>query len=482
MPSAELLPSQLDAYFEAGADAGCPADQMSNLWAAQVILPPKQLAASAAARQCDHGNGPIEIGAGGARGGGKSFWLLAQMGADDCQRHAGLKCLLLRKVGKAALESLQDLTRRVFPLLPHTLSARGVLTFANGSRIVSGHFKSEKDIDAYLGLEYDCIGVEEATTLTGSKYRAIATCCRTSKPGWRPRIYSTTNPGGIGHAFYKRRFIEPWRDRVEASTRFIPFTVDDNPFVNEGYVANLNQLVGWQRRAWRFGDWDIAAGQFFSSYSEAHHTLHDNFDESRIVEWAMGLDYGFTHPTVAVLGGRDGDGHWYILDEHVRRGWLANQHASAIRAMLARHQKASMGNRGFREMVPLQLSDLKYIAAGNDVFAKESTGRSIAKDYEDEGIKLTPANDDRINGAGNILKLLGEPRENGAKPRIHFHRRCRCVVEQVREMQHDPNRPEDVLKVDVDEEGVGGDDAYDAFRYLVMTKRSAIVQRRLTGV
>jgi hypothetical protein len=37
-------------------------------------------------------------------------------------------------------------------------------------------------------------------------------------------------------------------------------------------------------------------------------------------------------------------------------------------------------------------------------------------------------------------------------------------------LRHDPNRPEDVLKVDGDEEGVGGDDAADCLRHLVATK------------
>ncbi len=95
-------------------------------------------------------------------GGGKSHWLLAQLGADDCQRMPGLKCLLLRKVGKANLEHFEDLRRRLFGKLAHEFSAfRGILTFSNGSRIIAGHFQNEKDIDAYLGLEYDCIGIEE---------------------------------------------------------------------------------------------------------------------------------------------------------------------------------------------------------------------------------------------------------------------------------------------------------------------------------
>lgn len=48
-------------------------------------------------------------------------------------------------------------------------------------------------------------------------------------------------------------------------------------------------------------------------------------------------------------------------------------------------------------------------------------------------------------------------------------------------MQHDPNRPEDVLKVADDEEGAGGDDAADCLRYLVATKNRTITQRRLRG-
>jgi hypothetical protein len=53
------------------------------------------------------------------------------------------------------------------------------------------------------------IGVEEATTLTQRKFLDISTCCRTSKPNWRPRIYTTTNPGGVGHTWYKKLFIDP---------------------------------------------------------------------------------------------------------------------------------------------------------------------------------------------------------------------------------------------------------------------------------
>ena len=101
--------------------AGCPLDQIINFLTAGVVLQTRQLAASAVARACDRADGPTAIAYGGARGGGKSFWLLAQMGADDCQRVAGLKCLLLRKVGKANLEHFEDLRRRLFSRLSHRI-------------------------------------------------------------------------------------------------------------------------------------------------------------------------------------------------------------------------------------------------------------------------------------------------------------------------------------------------------------------------
>lgn len=460
-----------------GWRAGCPRDQVKNFLRAGVVLQPRQLVASAAARLCDQPDGPTAIGYGGARGGGKSHWLLAQMGADDCQRVAGLKCLLLRKVGKANLEQFEDLRRRVFGKLKHDFSAfRGVLSFKNGSRIIAGHFQSEKDIDAYLGLEYDVIGVEEGTTLTSRKYQDISTCCRTSKPNWRPRMYSTTNPGGIGHAWYRTRFVLPMREGRELDTRFIPARVGDNAFNNPEYRKILEGLTGWQKRAWLDGDWDIAAGQFFTTFRRDVHVIED-FDDSRAVEWFAALDYGFAHYTVCLLGCRDGDGNTFIVDEHAERMWLPQRHAAAIKAMLARHR---IGDR------KLELGDLKRFVAGADVFSRQSDGTTIAAQYAKHGISLRCANTDRVNGWAEVMQGLGEPNlgvaEGGVRPTLFIHRRCARLVETLPALQHDPSRPEDVLKVDADEEGVGGDDAADTLRYLVATKSRAVTQRKLRGL
>ncbi|WZP01208.1 phage terminase large subunit (plasmid) [Isosphaeraceae bacterium EP7] len=442
-----------DRFAAAARDAGCPPDLVSNLIRAGCPLQPKQLRASAAARECDRPDGPDEVGYGGARGGGKSHWMMAQMAADDCQRYPGLKCLLLRKVGRSNTEGMEDLLPKVIGGLEYDyVPTKGQLRFPNGSRIVTGHFQNEKDIDKYLGLEYDTIGVEEATTLTSSKYKAIQTCNRTSKPGWRPRIYSTTNPGGIGHAWYKRRFVSPARKGAEHETRFIPATVDDNRATNPGYRKVLDRLTGWQLRAWRYGDWDIAAGQFFTTWRADLHVL-PAFDVP--LEWDvwLALDYGFTHYTACYLMGSDGDGNIYALDEHAERRALPETHASAIRDMLGRN-----GIEPHRVLATV---------AGHDVFSKDRNGRTIAEDYEDAGLVLERAINDRINGAGTILKRLGDP-ERGIPPTLFISERCPRLIECLPAMEHDPAQPEKVRKVDTDDDGVGGDDSYDAFRYGVM--------------
>ena len=461
-----------ERYFYVGRRAGCPKAQMDRFQLADVILQERQLVASAAARACDKPDGPTAIGYGGARGGGKSHWLLAQMGADDCQRVPGLKCLLLRKVGKANLEHFEDLRRRLFGKLDHEFSAfRGILSFDNGSRIIAGHFQNEKDIDAYLGLEYDVIGIEEATTLTARKYQDITTCCRTSKPNWRPRIYSTTNPGGVGHAWYRTRFVAPMLERRETETRFIAARVTDNRWNNPEYVRVLQGLSGWQKRAWLDGDWDIAAGQYFTTLRREVHVVED-FDDTRAREWFVALDYGFAHYTVALLGCTDGDGNLFVVDEHAERLWLPQRHAAAIKAMLARHK---VGDR------KLEVGDLKRFVAGADVFSRQSDGTTIAAQYARHGITLRCANTDRINGWAEILTRFGDV-EADIRPSLFIHKRCGRLIETLPTLQHDPNRPEDVLKVDADDDGVGGDDAADALRYLVATKSRAVAQRKLRGL
>lgn len=97
------------------------------------------------------------------------------------------------------------------------------------------------------------------------------------------------------------------------------------------------------------------------------------------------------------------------------------------------------------------------------------------------GIHLTCANTDRINGWAEVLKRFGDP-QCGIKPTLFIHSRCARLIECLPWLQHDPHWPEDVLKIDCDEDGNGGDDDADAFRYLVHSRGRNVWERKLTGL
>jgi phage terminase large subunit len=328
------------------------------------------------------------------------------------------------------------------------------MLFPNGSRIVLGGFRSEKDVGKYVGIEYDVLGLEEATLLTWDKYRKLRGSIRSSKPEWRERCYLTTNPGGVGHAWFKKRFITPRRQgEPGGDCRFIFSTYRDNAFLSKSYTEYLEGLTGWLGRAWRDGDWDISAGQFFTTWDHDTHVI-EPFKLPRNWRYWLALDYGFTHYTVAHLFGQSNDGEVFVIDEHAERRWLVKRHAQAIKDMLRRHG--------------LNVGRIRTIVAGADVFASRgTTDATIADQYAAEGLSIDKAQMDRIAGAANILDYLGDPRA-GVQPRVWIVNRCARLIETLPMMEHDPHRPEDVLKVDVDDDGNGGDDAYDAFRYGLM--------------
>lgn len=457
-----MAKTAIERYRAAAMSAGCPKDQVRNFLNAGAVLMPQQLKFAASARLCDVPGGPTKVGFGGARGGGKSYIMFVQIAADDCQRYDGLKCLLLRKVGRSLKEGFEDLMRQAARHIDYEyVPSQRTMMFKNDSRILLGHFKDEKDIDAYLGLEYDLIGLEEATTLSVSKVKAIRTCLRTSKSGWRPREYSTTNPGGIGHAHYKEVFIDPYLRGTETDTRFIPATVEDNPFLNDEYRQTLDSLTGWQKRAWRFGEWDIAAGQFFTTFRRDTHVIPWFQVPENWRVWCA-LDYGFTHYTVVYLLA-EGDGCVYLLDEHAERKWLPSRHAEAIHAMLQRNN--------------VSVARLSTFVAGADVFSKESRGETIADEYRKLGFTLVKADNSRISGAANLLSRLGDP-EADVAPRLLVTNMCTGFINTLPLLQHDPHRPEDVLKWDTDDDGSGGDDWYDAARYGIQAASS----KSATGV
>jgi phage terminase large subunit len=467
----QLLEERLQAHIFKGRDLGLAIDQQERFLKAGVLLQDKQMLFAAACRECDKPDGPTAVGYGGGRGSSKSHGVFAQMAVDDCQRVPGLKCLYLRKIGKTNREQFDDIRRKVLSKVKHNYAEqKGLLTIeGTGSQIRIGHFKDEKDIDAYLGVEYDLMVIEEATQLSFSKWKNILSCLRTSKTNWRPRVYCPTNPGGIGHGWYKQVFVIPYRNKCERETRYIQTTVHDNKYVNKEYLAYLESLVGWQRESWLNGSWDIAAGQFFTTFRASGKDCHvvDSYDVTKAVKWVCGFDYGWSHWSVFTSGYIDDSDRMFIVDASAGRHKTPQENAQGYFSMLARHR--------------LHPYIVDRVSAGPDVFSRESDGTTIADQYRGLGINLECGKIDRINGWSEIIRRFGDP-DNGIKPTLFIHRRCDKLIDQIPLMMHNPNKPEDLEKVDVDEEGNGGDDWVDSLRMLVASNPHTGTLKWLTPV
>ena len=278
---------------------------------------------------------------------------------------------------------------------------------------------------------------------------------RTSKPNWRPRLYEDTNPGGVGMAENKQMYVIPWKQgrQHETGTRYIHSTVYDNKFINKEYVKQLETLTGWQRKAWLDGDWDFAAGSFFTNFVPDHHVYPNNkvqFDEKTAVRWYASYDYGFAHNAACILFAQDKSGTTYMVDEWVDSENVIFEQAENIKEMLKVHH--------------LTPGDLYFFVAGKDCFSRNEDGKTIADAFSENGIDFSVAEVDRANGWKRCHTLFGDISAN-IPAKGYVHSRCKNLISQIQLAQHSEKRAGDIEKFNADTEGNGGDDALDAWRF-----------------
>lgn len=480
-----------EKYALAGKNSGCPADQIMNFWKANMYLQPKQLEMSAAARKCDYrcpectslyqsgkpikenciDCGPTAIGVGGARGGGKSAWMFAQIALDDCERFPGLKFLLLRKSAKALREQIRDLLRKT--CIPDSYTYReqaGTIEFKNSSFIVIGHFKDESEIDNYLGQEYDGIAIEELTTLTFDKWKNLISCLRSSKQGWRPRFYGAWNWGGIGHAWVKQVFYDPFIKNQEITTRYILATVSDNTFNNPEYINTLKSYVGWKYQSWYLGDPNFNAGNFFTNYREDIHVYPNpetNLDKNKIARWWGSMDYGSSHPNCFHLHCETESGDIFTVAESHTMGETIAQNCELFKDI------CRLNN--------LEVYELDRVFSGQDVKKTDrktrEDGSTIETEFGENGVVLTAITINRINAFSQMQERLGNA-ERGIRPTWFIHRSCEYLRAQIQCAQCDPKKPNDILKMNVsltDGTDQGGDNALESARNGIVGAYSSLL-------
>ena len=319
---------------------------------------------------------------GGARGGGKS-WALRRKLIAMCLRYDGITCLLIRRT----LPELK--ANHVIPFLREydgiiTYSERDkAILFPNKSKIYLGYCAADKDVLRYQGQEYDVIAIDEATQLSEFRFSVLKACLR-GATNFPKRMYLTCNPGGIGHSWVKRLFVDPSFKSGEDPNdyAFIPAMVYDNPVLLDAdpqYLDSLKSLPPRLRDAWLYGKWDVFDGQFFPEFDENIHVCQSKDIPSDTMNF-IALDYGLDM-LAALLIGIDKHGNLWVMREHCESGLTLSEAANRV-ALLAAGQNAEFavcspdlwnrrqdsGRSGFeimqstRGMPPMRSADDRRIA------------------------------------------------------------------------------------------------------------------------
>ena len=360
---------------------------------------------------------------GGARGGGKS-WALRYKLLLLCLRYAGIRTVIIRRTFPELRENhvgaLYELAVKTG--LAEYSETHKVFRFINGSQIKLGYLDSETDLLQYQGQEFDIIAIDEATQLYERAFTVLAASLRGAN-SFPKRMYLTCNPGGVGHGWVKRLFIDKaYREGENPEDYcFIPALVYDNASLiksNPDYVKQLEMLPKDLRRAWLLGEWDVFAGQFFTEFDERIHSAHLTLPKN--TEKYCALDYGLDM-LAALFIAVDENGRAYVYDEIYESGLIVSEAAEKIR-------RKSEG-------------DTVFIAPADLWSRQKDSGRSIAELFAEGGVYLTRLCPERISGWLALKEWL-KPDENG-RAMMQIDVKCKNLLRTLPLLMHDARRQGD---------------------------------------
>lgn len=406
------------------------------------------------------------IGYGGARGGGKS-WALRNKCILLALNYPMLKILLLRKTLPELRENhLLPMLQSLYGLARYKKDERAFL-FPNGSRIRLGYCDHENDIYQYQGQEYDVIAIEECTHFTWAQVQFLMTCNRSIRNDFKPRMYFTGNPGGVGHNWFKRIFVKGNYEPTEnpGDYEYIPATVDDNTILmqnNPEYVQILDNLPEKLKQAHRYGNWDIFEGQFFEDFMDKPEHYHDRkwthviepFEIPR--EWSIyrSFDFGYAKPFACAWWAVDYEGRLYRIvelygctrtaNEGVK--WEPNKIFEEIKRVETEHR---------------WLKGKSIFGVADPSIWDKSRGESIYEMAIKHGIFFEPGDNKRIPGWMQMHYRFAFD-ENGY-PMMYIFNTCKGFIRTIPELQYSELMAEDL---DTD----GEDHIADETRYMCMNR------------
>ena len=405
------------------------------------------------------------IAYGGARGGGKS-WAVRTKSKLLAFRYPGIKILIVRKTYKELQNNhIEQLTAELAGFAKYNRSDK-MFRFPNGSTISFGYCANEGDLGQYQGAEYDVVFIDEAGQLQESWIRKINLCVRGTN-GFPKRTYYTLNPGGPGHAYFKRVFVDrnfnPDEDPDDYF--FIQAKVEDNKALMDtqpDYLRELENLPPTLRAAWKDGRWDVYEGQFFEDFRD----MPEHYKDRRwthVIEpfeipdgWTIcrSYDFGYGKPFSCAWWAVDYDGTIYRImelygctrtpNEGVK--WTPDKQFEEIHKTEMQHP---------------WLKGKTIIGVADPAIWDASRGESVEDTAARYGVFFTPGDNERIAGWMQCHYRL-QFDEDGY-PRMYVFNTCRAFIRTIPTLIYDEHRAEDLdTKME--------DHVADEWRYFCMSR------------
>lgn len=391
---------------------------------------------------------------GGAKGGGKTHAVRIKA-IGGALVNEGIRILIMRRTYPELEENhIRPIVKMVPPQLASYNATTHLMTFHNGSTIKFGHWAGDASEDEYNGLEYDWIFIDEATQFSERAFNFLGGCLRGVNE-FPKRMYLTCNPGGVGHRWVKRLFIDrmfktnsenPEENEDPDDYLFIPATVEDNYHLMQsspGYVRMLANMPEDKRRAYRYGDWSAIGGNYFPEFQPATHVVKpfqipDHWQRYRSFDYGLDMFACFWWAV-------DEDGRSWCFREYTEKNLIVREAAEKI------HELTLPGENVSATYAPPDMWN-----------RQKDTGKTMAELFMRNQVGLVKADNNRVQGhmmMKDVMSpcLLRDPyvmamfrREDGSVPDklpgIMFFDVCKGVIGDLQDIQADEKNPDDCAK------------------------------------
>lgn len=453
---------------------------------------------------------------GGGAGSGKSDVLLVYSIVNKWHENPRFKQVFMRRTYPELKNEIVPRSREIYSRFGATFNKSDMVwTFPRpdqaggtgmgnmGAIILLGHCENEDDVHKYDSMEINLFTPDELTSFTEWIYTYIGfTRVRTSDTNLPAIIRAAGMPGGIGHTFVKRRFVDPAPDggsvivgRGGNKRVYIHSTLADNPHIDSSYAQSLEALTDAEKKAKKFGDWNAYLGQVFDEFrdkrypDEPDNALHV-IEPFEIPKWWPKIvigDWGFAAQTYILYGAVSPARRLYIYREQSFTRTKIEEWAPYARSFIDRDNPRiiqfckSIGyEQGAEHTIQEQIESAlgRPVDFPNQKSGSRISGKQLLHEYLRFKQRYIPDTEVPVYSEEYASWLLRNKGMEAYKsylvqfspvevednlPKLQIFNTCPILIEAIKACNYDKpknNKPaEDVAEFE-------GDDPYDTLRYI----------------